>query len=162
MDDAIQYRIGKRRIREQSVPLCPRILAGDQQRSAAHAPVDDIEPHVPDGQIDLAVAEIVDQQQRRFDQPRFQRRGRTIGQRHRNIGEQLRTPIVNNEDALPAGLSAQCARQPGFSNPRRFPSGLREAGFPPEPSLKDGCDKMPYAFRDIDLTLSRPDNAQSS
>ena len=79
MDDTIQYRIGKGRIREQSVPLRPRILAGDQQRTATHTPVDNIEQHVPDGKIHLPVAEIVDQQQRRFDQPRFQRRDRTVG-----------------------------------------------------------------------------------
>ncbi len=44
-------------------------------------------------------------------------------------------------DPAQRGGPAQEYRHP------RFPNGLPKESFPTEPSPKDGCDEMPYAFR---------------
>ncbi len=46
MDNAVQYCIRYGRIREEAMPLIRRILAGDQQGTRPHAPINHIKQHM--------------------------------------------------------------------------------------------------------------------
>ena len=68
MHDPIEYRISGRRGRKEAMPLVGRILARDEQRTSAHAPVNDFQQYVRHLRAHVADAEVIEDKQARLGQ----------------------------------------------------------------------------------------------
>ncbi len=112
VDDAIKDRVGQGGIADYLVPPADRNLAGDQQRSAIAAVVDDLEEVAPLLGVERLRAPIVDDQQtgafKRGQQPRHAAFAARLGQ----IAEQTSGAFVEHREAFAAGLVAEGTSQP--------------------------------------------------
>src|SRR5689334_2161697 len=116
VNDAIEDGVTESRIADYLMPAIDWDLAGDQQRAAIVAVVDDLEQIAALLGIERLRSPIVDDQQadafERCQHPRQPAFAARLGE----IGEQARSALVKDREAVAAGLVAESASQPRLAD----------------------------------------------
>ena len=119
MNDAVEDRVTERGVGDHLVPFTDRDLAGDQQRPAVVAVVNDLEQIAALLGIKRLRPPIIDDQEpdafERGEQPRQAALAARLGQ----IAEQAAGAFVEHREALAAGLVAEGTSQPRLADTGR-------------------------------------------
>jgi hypothetical protein len=119
MENAVEDRVGKGGIADDLMPAANRNLAGDQQRAAIVAVVDDLEQIAALLGIERLRPPVVDDQEPdtfdRGQEPRQAALATGLGE----VAEQAASPLVEHREALAACLVAEGASQPRLADAGR-------------------------------------------
>src|SRR6266851_8391960 len=119
VDDAIEDRVGQGGIADHLMPAVDRHLAGDEQRAALVAVVDDLEQIATLLGIEPLGSPIVDDQQpNAFERSQHSRQA-AFAARLGQVAEQTTGALIDHREAFAAGLVTESARQPRLADAGR-------------------------------------------
>src|SRR5579884_2006955 len=119
VNDAVEDRVTERGIGDHLVPFTDRDLAGDQQRAAVVAVIDNLEQVTALLGIERLWSPVVDDQEPDAFERGQKARQAAFTARLGEIAEQAAGALVEHGEALAAGLVAEGASQPGLADAGR-------------------------------------------